>query len=88
MTAPEELDRLASALDTEAARLDAVRAELRALVAGTRGDWEGLVADRFRGHTGAEHRQHHLAVARDRLRAAARLARAAAAEQRERRAAG
>jgi len=79
MRSAAELEQLAAVLDREAARLDAVRDELRALVAQTHGTWEGLVADRFRGHAGAAHRQYHLAVARDRLRRAAHLARAAAA---------
>lgn len=83
-SAPDELDRLASVLTREADRLEAVREELRELVAQTRGEWEGLVADRFRAHTGGGHRQAHLALARDRLRRAARLAREAAEEQRSR----
>ena len=64
---------LAYVLNREAARLDAVRDELHQLVRSSRGEWEGTVADRFRGHAGAEHRQRHLEVARDRLRRAARL---------------
>jgi hypothetical protein len=79
-TTPAELERLATLLSQEAARLETVRAELRRIVLGSRGEWEGLVADRFRGHTGAEHRQHHLEVARDRLLRAASLARQAARE--------
>jgi len=82
-TSPDELDRLAGVLDQEAAHLDRVRDELRRSVEATHGRWEGRIADRFRGHTGPEHRQRHLAVARDRLRTAARLARLAADEQRE-----
>lgn len=77
----DELEELARVLDREAAHLDGVRTELRSAVQATAGRWEGLVADRFRGHEGAEHRQHHLAVASDRLRAAARLSRLAAAEK-------
>jgi hypothetical protein len=72
-TSPQELIHLAYVLNREAARLDAVRDELHQLVRASRGEWEGLVADRFRGHAGAEHRQHHLEVARDRLRRAAKL---------------
>ena len=72
-TSPQELMQLAYVLNREAARLDAVRDELHQMVRATRGEWEGTVADRFRGHTGAEHRQRHLEVARDRLRHAARL---------------
>lgn len=65
--------QLAYVLNREAARLDAVRDELHQMVRASRGEWEGTVADRFRGHAGAEHRQRHLEVARDRLRHAARL---------------
>ncbi len=78
-----ELEELARVLDREAAHLDGVRVALRRAVEATRGSWEGLVADRFRGHDGAAHRQHHLAVAGDRLRQAARLSRLVAAEHRE-----
>jgi uncharacterized protein YukE len=72
-TSPQELMHLAYVLNREAARLDAVRDELHSMVRSTRGEWEGTVADRFRVHAGAHHRQHHLEVARDRLRHAARL---------------
>ena len=72
--------QLAYALNREAARLDAVRDELHQMVRASRGEWEGTVADRFRGHAGAEHRQRHLEVARDRLRHAARLVMEAASD--------
>lgn len=79
-TSPQELIQLAYVLNREAARLEAVRDELHQMVRNTRGEWEGTVADRFRGHVGAEHRQHHLEVARDRLRLAAGLVMEAALE--------
>lgn len=72
--------QLAYVLNREAARLDAVRDELHQMVRASRGEWEGTVADRFRGHAGAEHRQRHLEVARDRLRHAARLVMEAASD--------
>jgi uncharacterized protein YukE len=81
-TSPEELLHLAEVLRREAARLDAVQDELRQIVTDSRGQWEGTVADRFRVHAGAGHRQHHLEVARDRLRHAAHLAQQAATEHR------
>lgn len=84
LTSPEKLEALAALLDQEAARLHRVLAELRQQVEQTRGNWESKVADRFRSHVGPEHRQHHLRVARDRLRHAARLARLAAADNRTR----
>ncbi|MGH3915218.1 MAG: WXG100 family type VII secretion target [Pseudonocardiaceae bacterium] len=82
LTSPEQLDQLAGLLDREAGQLDHVLARLRGQVAATHGCWEGRVADSFRSHTGHEHRQHHLRLARDRLREAARLARLAADENR------
>lgn len=79
-TSPQELQELAAVLKREAARLDAVRDELRSLVRESRGEWEGQVADRFRAHVGEKHRQHHIEVARDRLRRAAALVLQAAEE--------
>lgn len=80
LTSPEQLEQLAGLLDREAGQLDYVLTRLRGQVAATHGSWEGRVADSFRSHTGPQHRQHHLRVARDRLREAARLARLAATE--------
>lgn len=82
LTSPEQLEQLAGLLDREAGQLDHVLARLRGQVAATHGSWEGRVADSFRSHTGHQHRQHHLRLARDRLREAARLARLAATENR------
>lgn len=84
LTPPGELDDLATALDRRAGELERVREEIRHAVLDSRGAWEGLVADRFRAHLDGEHRQRHLALAVDRLRDAARLARLAADEQRDR----
>jgi uncharacterized protein YukE len=80
-TSPQDLLQLAEALRREAARLDAVRDELTQIIAESRGQWEGTVADRFRVHDGSGHRQRHLEIARDRLRHAAHLAQLAATEQ-------
>jgi uncharacterized protein YukE len=82
LTSPEQLEQLAQLLGREAGELDHVLTRLRGQVAATHGCWEGRVADSFRSHAGPRHRQHHLRVARDRLREAARLARLAAAENR------
>jgi uncharacterized protein YukE len=82
-TTVDELAELADLLGREAERIDDVRERLRTQVAATHGRWEGLVADRFRGHAGANHRQHHLALARDRLRHAAKLARLVAQHRRD-----
>ncbi|HXH59280.1 hypothetical protein [Iamia sp.] len=80
-TSPERLEELAGRLDREAARLRTVRLALRRDVQETEAYWEGLVADRFRGHTGTEHRQRHIDLAHDRVAAVARMLRAAAREQ-------
>src|SRR4051794_7202083 len=84
LTPPQELDDLATALNRQAGELERVRDELRHTVQDSRGAWEGIVADRFRAHLDGEHRQRHLALAADRLRDTARLARLAADEQRDR----
>jgi len=76
-----EIVELALGLEREAGRLDATRMDLRRDVEATRGKWEGLVAERFRSHTGGEHRQHQLDIAHDRLIGVARQLRAAAAGQ-------
>ncbi len=72
---------LAQYLEREAGRLDAARVDLRRDVEGTRGRWEGLVAERFRNHTGGKYRQKHIDVAHDRLREVASQLRQAAASQ-------
>ena len=82
LTSPVKLDELAERLEREAGRIEATRAGLAQDVEATRGAWEGRVAESFRRHTGRSYRQHHLEVAHDRLRRAAKLARAAAEENR------
>jgi len=72
---------LAQYLEREAGRLDAARMDLRRDVEATRGRWEGLVAERFRSHTGAKYRQKHIDLAHDRLREVASQLRQAAASQ-------
>lgn len=81
MATAAELYHLAAVFSREAARIDAVRDELHRIVADSKGEWEGLVAERFRAHTGAGHRQQHLEAARDRLQHVAHLARLAAQER-------
>lgn len=83
-TSSEQLEEYARRLDEQAARLGAVRLELRRDVEATEAYWEGLVADRFRAHAGPEHRQNHIDLAQDRLAAVARLLRAAARDQQTR----
>ena len=78
LTSWRRLMELADELDRHAGRLEAVLADLRAEVARSPAYWRGAAGETFRHHTGRHHRQHHLEVVCDRLRRAARRARAAA----------
>lgn len=80
LTSPDKLNALADTLELQAGRIDATRVRLMQQVEATEATWQGKVADAFRRHAGARHRQHHLDVAHDKLRYAALLARSAAAE--------
>lgn len=84
LTSWQKLDDLAGVLERQAGALDDVLARLRREHEASRAYWRGAAGDTFRNHTGPAHRQHHLEVASARLRRAARLARAAAEENRQR----
>jgi uncharacterized protein YukE len=82
LTSWRKLDELAGVLERQAGLLDDVLARLRREVEASHGYWRGAAGDTFRNHTGPGYRQHHLELASARLRRAARLARAAADENR------
>ncbi|MGH3739022.1 MAG: hypothetical protein ACRDT6_26005, partial [Micromonosporaceae bacterium] len=85
----DELERLARLLRRQADLLDdeygdtGVRQRLRRDSDATEEHWRSRVADAFRRHTDATHRQHHLYVAAYRLRLAADAADRAAEEARQ-----
>lgn len=82
LTSWQELAELADLLDRQENLLRDVLCRLRREVEASHGYWRGAAGDTFRSHTGAQHRQRHLEVACARLHRAARLARAAAEENR------
>jgi len=84
LTSWRRLDELADVLDRQAGLLEDVLVQLRREHEASRGYWRGAAGDTFRNHTGPGYRQHHLERAAARLRRAARLARAAAEENRQR----
>lgn len=82
LTPWQKLDELADVLLHRERMLRHVLERLKAEVDASRTYWESATGERFRAHTGRGHRQLHLEKAADRLHRAARLARAAAQQNR------
>lgn len=74
LTSQQRLMDLHQVLAQAAAQVADVRARLGREVDESRTYWQGNAADAFRHHVGPDYRDHHLAVAHQRLFDAARLA--------------
>jgi hypothetical protein len=80
LTSQQRLMDLHQVLAQAAGQVADVRVRLRRELDESRTYWQGNAADTFRHHTGPDYRDHHLAVAHQRLLEAAQLALQAATD--------